>query len=342
MENKVLLANKLRYAPMNSLTIGKLKLDGNLVLAPMSGVTNLPSRLLCRKYGASLVYSEMTSSEAVVRQNLQSIERGFTCHSEKPMGIQLMGSVPANLAASALFLQERYGPELIDVNFGCPAQGVIKNGCGSELLKKPELIDRIVRQLSDSLDIPLTAKIRIVENFGETLKIAKIIEKAGADAITVHGRTQKQGYSGKSDLDFIKGIKSELSIPVIANGDIFDEITAKKALEYTRCDGLMIGRAAIGNPFIFKKISHYLETGEILPSQDMEEKLADFFKYTELCRNYDMLTYNDLKRNAQWFTKGMENVKRVRVKINKTADIDSIMRIMGGLKDTTFPGIEGL
>ena len=316
---------------MSFLTIGKLRLDGNLILAPMSGVTNLPSRLLCRKYGASLVYSEMTSSEAVVRKNLKSIERGFTCACEKPMGIQLMGSVPTNLAASAFFLQERYLPELIDVNFGCPAQSVIKNGCGSELLKKPELIGKIVKSLSDSLDIPITAKVRILESLDETLKIAKIIEKSGAEAITVHGRTQKQGYSGKSNLEFIKNIKSELSIPVIANGDIFDEKSAEKILDHTKCDGLMIGRAAIGNPFIFKKISYYLKTGEVLPPQETEERLADFFEYTKLCLNYQILTYNDLKRNAQWFTKGMENVKQVRVKINRTEDIDSIMKIMNGL-----------
>ncbi|MFZ3167175.1 MAG: tRNA dihydrouridine synthase DusB [Candidatus Methanoperedens sp.] len=322
------------------MTIGKLKLDGNLVLAPMSGVTNLPSRLLCRKYGASLVYSEMTSSEAVVRQSLKSIERGFTCKDERPMGIQLMGSVPKNLAASAIFLQEKFRPELIDINFGCPAQGVIKNGCGSELLKKPGLIGEIIRMLSDSLDIPLTAKIRISDNFDETLKIAEIIEKSGADAITVHGRTQKQGYSGKSDLDFIKGIKNELTIPVMANGDIFDEKTSQNVLEYTRCDGLMIGRAAIGNPFIFKKISYFLKTGEILPSQNTEERLADFFDYIKLCRNYGMLTFNDMKRNAQWFTKGMENVKQVRMEINKTRDIDSIMAIMNDLKDSASLNFE--
>lgn len=316
---------------MSSLTIGKLRLKGNIILAPMSGVTNLPSRLLCRKYGASLVYSEMTSSEAIVRKNQKSIERGFTCADERPMGIQLMGSVPANLAASAFFLQEKYRPDLIDVNFGCPAQGVIKNGCGSGLLKKPEQIGEIIERLSDTIDLPVTAKMRISEDFDGTLKIAKLIEKAGANAITVHARTQKQGYSGKSNLIFIKGLKSELSIPVIANGDIFDEITAKQALEFTQCDGLMIGRAAIGNPFIFKKISHYLETGEILPPQETEERLADFFEYVELCRKYDMLTINDLKLNAQWFTKGMENVKQIRVKINKTEDIESVMEIIKGI-----------
>lgn len=317
---------------MNSLEIGKLRLDGNLILAPMSGVTNLPSRLLCRKYGASLVYSEMTSSEAVVRQNSKSIERGSTCEGERPMGIQLMGSIPSNILESALILQERHRPELIDVNFGCPSQSVIKNGCGSELLKKPELIGEIIRSLSDSLDIPITAKIRILENFDETMKIARIIERSGADAITVHGRTQKQGYSGKSNLDIIKKIKSDLSIPVIANGDVLDEKTAQKIIDYTHCDGLMIGRAAIGNPVIFRKISYYLMTGEILPPQKIEERLADFFEYIELCRNYGMLTFNDLKRNAQWFTKGLENVKQLRVKLNNTEDIDSILEIMMDLK----------
>jgi tRNA-dihydrouridine synthase B len=321
---------------MSSLTIGNLKLNGNIFLAPMSGVTNLPFRLLCRKYGVSLVYSEMTSSEAIVRRNSKSIERGFTCAGERPMGIQLMGSVPENLVRSALFLQGLYGPELFDVNFGCPYQGVTKNGCGSGLLKYPELIGDIITQLSDSLDSPLTAKIRIMENFDETLKIAKIIEKAGADAITVHGRTQKQGYSGKSNLEFIKGIKREISIPVIANGDIFDEISAKKVLGYTGCDGLMIGRGAIGNPFIFKKISHYLKTGEILPPQAKIERLEDFFEYVQLCRNYKMLSFNELKLNAQWFTRGMENVKKIRVKMNETRDIDSIMEIMGRLMECEY------
>jgi tRNA-dihydrouridine synthase B len=305
----------------------------------MSGVTNLPFRLLCKKYGVSLVISEMTSSEALVRQNPKSIERVFTCPDERPTGIQLMGSVPEKLAQSAYFLQERYQPELIDVNFGCPAQEIIKNGCGSGLLKQPELIGKIMEQLSQTIDIPLTAKIRILGDFGQTLKIARIIEKAGADAITVHGRTQKQGYSGKSDLDFIKGIKKELSIPVIANGDIYDEISARHVLEYTDCDGLMIGRAAIGYPYIFRRISHYLDTGEILPEQERRDRSGDFFEYVALRRNYDMLSFNDLKLNAQWFTKGMENVKKVRMEINKMQDIDSIMGIMRGLDEGTPGGL---
>ena len=190
-----------------------------------------------------------------------------------------------------------------------------------------------MEQLSQTLEVPLTAKMRILADFDETLKIARIIEKAGAYAITVHGRTQKQGYSGKSDIDFIKGIKKELSIPVIANGDIYDEKSARHVLEYTDCDGLMIGRAAIGYPYIFRRISHYLDTGEILPEQEREKRIGDFFEYADLCKNFDMLSFNDLKLNAQWFTRRMENVKKVRVEINKTQDIDSIIGIMRGMND---------
>ena len=233
-------------------------------------------------------------------------------------------------------MQERYRPELIDVNFGCPAQEIIKNGCGSGLLKKPELIGKIIEQLSQTLEVPLMAKMRVLGDFGQTLKIARIIEKAGADAITVHGRTQKQGYSGKSDLDLIKGIKKELSIPVIANGDIYDEKSASHVLEYTDCDGLMIGRAAIGYPYIFKRISNYLDTGELLPEQERSERLGDFFEYVALRRDYDMLSFNDLKLNAMWFMKGMENVKKVRVEINKMHDIDSIMSIMQDMLNNAY------
>lgn len=317
---------------MNHLKIGKVRLDGALVLAPMSDVTNLPFRLLCKKYGASLVYSEMVCSMGIIRRNAESIDRCLTSNDERPFGIQLLGSDAADLVNSARILQERYNPDLFDINLGCPAQNVIKNGFGSALLKSPEMIGEIVEQLSLELDIPLTAKIRIMNSFDETLKIAKVIEKSGADAITVHGRTQKQGYSGKSSLEFIKGIKKELSIPVIANGDIYDEKTAREALEYTHCDGLMIGRAAIGNPYIFRRLSHYLSTGELLPPQEMAERLQDFYEYTALCSKYGMLALNDLKLNAQWFTKGMDNIKSARVEINKANDIDSVMGIIGGLE----------
>ncbi len=318
------------------MIIGNLKLNGNLILAPMSGVTNLPFRLLCKKYGAVLVFSEMACSEAIVRQNQKSMERGFTCPEERPMGIQLLGSDPDILAGSAVIMQETYRPEIIDVNLGCPDQNVIRNGFGSALLQDPEKIGGIIEKISGSVDVPVTAKMRILDSLEETIKIARRIENAGAQALTVHGRTQKQGYSGKSNLDFIKGVKEELSIPVIANGDIFDEKQALYVLEYTQCDGLMIGRGAIGNPYIFSRLSHYLDKGEILPARTFEEQLDDFFAYEELCRKYDLLAYSDLKLKAHWFLKYKENIKQVREKINEAMNVDSIIGIMRALRGNGF------
>lgn len=312
--------------------IGKQKIDGNLILAPMSDVTNLPFRLLCKKYGASLVYSEMASSEAIVRENQKTMTRGFTCMEERPLGIQLLGSNADTLARSAHIITQRYSPEIIDVNLGCPAQNIIKNECGAALLEKPEVIGEIIQRLSESLDVPLTAKIRVLRSLEETLKIARVIEKAGASALIVHGRTQKQQYSRKSNLDFIKSIKRELSIPVIANGDILDEKTAKHVLEYTQCDGLMIGRAAIGNPYIFRRLKHYLEYGEFLQPQTSEERLDDFFEYEAMCRSYGLFSFRDLNLKAVWFTRGMKNIKPKRVEINKTKDIGSLLEVMNGLR----------
>jgi nifR3 family TIM-barrel protein len=310
------------------MNLGKLNLHGNLVLAPMSGVTNLPLRLLCKKYGVSLVYSEMISSEAVVRENPKSIALGLIAAKERPIGIQLMGSEPDTLQRSALILEKIYKPDIIDLNFGCPAQDVVSNGCGCAVLNNTGIIREIIEQLTGSLDVPVTAKIRILDSPERTIEVAETIEKAGASALTVHGRTQKQGYSGKVNLEIIKAIKSAISIPVIANGDIRDEKIAGDVLHYTQCDGLMIGRAAIGDPCIFHRISHYLKTGELLPLRTFDERLDDFFEYVKLCRRYDLMAFNDLKLKAQRFLKNRENIKRVREHLNGADDIDSIMKIM--------------
>jgi nifR3 family TIM-barrel protein len=310
------------------MNFGKLNLHGNLVLAPMSGVTNLPLRLLCKKYGASLVYSEMISSEAIVRENPKSISLARIVSQERPVGIQLMGCEPDTLQRSALILEKIYRPDIIDLNFGCPAQDVVMSGCGCALLKNTGIIREIIERLASSLDVPVTAKMRVLDSPERTIEVAKTIEKAGASAITVHGRTQKQGYSGKVNLDIIKAIKSDISIPVIANGDISDEKIASHILNYTECDGLMIGRAAIGDPYLFHRISHYLKKGELLPQKTFDERMDDFFEYEKLCRRYDLLAFNDLKLKAQRFLKNRENIKRVRERLNGALDIDSIMKIM--------------
>ncbi|MCE8428276.1 MAG: tRNA-dihydrouridine synthase family protein [Candidatus Methanoperedens sp.] len=315
------------------MNIGKLTFNGNLILAPMAGITNLPMRLLCKRYGASLVYSEMISSEAVVRGNRESTDLGFTSCEEKPFGVQLMGSDPDTLVQAALILHNVNPVGLFDMNLGCPARDIIRAGCGCKLLKKPLLIGKIIQALSDSLDVPVTAKIRILNCTDENLNIARIIERSGADALIVHGRTQNQGYSGRSNLDVIRDIKKELSIPVIANGDISDELTARHVLDHTQCDGLMIGRAAIGNPYIFRRISHYLEKEELLPPGEFDRRLDNILEYIELCRKYNMLTFNDLKLKSYWFLKNRENIKSVRKKINEAKNMDSIMGILGELRN---------
>ncbi len=318
------------------MNIGKTRLKGNLFLAPMAEVTNLPFRMLCKKYGASLVYSEMISSEAVVRQSRKSIIRGLTCNEERPLALQLLGSDARVMAESALILQERYNPEIMDVNLGCPDHKVMKNGCGSALLRNPATIREIITGLSDILDVPVTAKMRITGHLDETLEIARCIEKSGAGALAVHGKTPQQKYAGTSNLDFIKIIKSELSITVIANGGINDEKTAKHVLEYTECDGLMIGRAVIGNPYIFRRIAHYLDKGEMLPERSFRENISDLLEYGELCRRFGILTYSDFKLKSQWFIRNSKNVRTVRKKINDSMDLESVIGVVRNLRNTHF------
>lgn len=307
------------------MKIADVKIPGNIFLAPMSNVTNLPFRLMCRKYGASLSYSEMISSDAVIYSNEKTINRAVSCGDERPLGIQIFGNRPEKMVAAALQIEEIYGPELIDINFGCPAKLLTKDGCGSALLRSPELIYEIVRTLSDELSTPVTAKIRIVESMEKTLEIARLIESAGACAITVHGRTKQQQYSGKANHDYAKKIKQELSIPVIANGDIADEISAKQTLEYTGCDGIMIGRAAMGNPFLFKRISHYLETGEMLDYKPCSQRIADLREYFDLLEEYDLMHTVNVKAQAQWFTRGMRNGRHIRRSIAGSGSVTAIL-----------------
>ncbi|SDG20352.1 putative TIM-barrel protein, nifR3 family [Methanolobus vulcani] len=308
------------------MKIADINIPGNILLAPMANVTNLPFRLMCRKYGASITYSEMISSDAVIYENEKSISRGMSCEEERPLGIQIFGNSVENMTEAALKIEEIYQPEIIDINFGCPARLLTKDGCGSALLRSPELIHEIVTGLTDNLSTPVTAKIRIVEDMEKTLKIAHLIEDAGADALTVHGRTRQQQYSGKADHSYVKRIKQELSIPVIANGDIIDETSAWQVLDYTECDGIMIGRAAMGNPFLFRRISHYLETGEILEYKECSQKIADLREYFGLLEEYDLMHTVNIKAQAQWFTRGMRNGRHIRRSIASSKNIEEILQ----------------
>lgn len=313
---------------LNKLKIGKTETPGNLLLAPMADVTNLAFRLLCRQNGADITYTEMISADALLNENRKSLFKGLSSPQDRPFGIQLVGNSPEKLREAALFIESEYRPEIIDVNMGCPAQRIIRIGCGSVLLNSKTLVYEIISELTGALKTPVTAKIRILEKNEKTLELARLIEKAGASALTVHGRKAKQMYSGTSDLMAIRAVKRELSIPVIANGDIRDEESAETALDFTGCDGIMIGRAAMGNPFVFKRIRHYLETGEKLEFNRQTRQLEDFKSYIALLEEHNLSSSTNLRMHSHWFTKGLRGSRQIRGKINNLKDGEAITELI--------------
>ncbi|MDO9516426.1 MAG: tRNA dihydrouridine synthase DusB [Methanosarcinaceae archaeon] len=318
------------------MKIANLSLPNPLFLAPMANVTNLAFRMLCKKYGASLTYSEMISATAVVRQGEKTMQRGMTCEDEQPFCIQIFGNSPDTITEAALILEEIYRPVIIDINMGCPAPLIVKQECGSALLKSPSLVHDIISHLTNNISTPVSAKIRVFDDMEKTLEIARTIEDAGACAITVHGRTRAQMYSGTSSLEYAKAIKKELAIPVIANGDIKDGESAKHALEYTGCDGIMIGRAAIGHPYIFREIAHYLGNGESLEIDHCTQQVNDFMEYIELLEKYDIFSLGDIKAQSKAFTKGVAESRHIREKLNDAKNLGSIINVMNGMCDGTY------
>ncbi len=311
------------------MKIGNLKIKGKLFLAPMSNVTNLPFRLLCKKYEVAMVYSEMINADAFLRQSPKTGKRIYFIDEERPIGVQLFGSDEKVLIMAAKKIEKELRPEVIDINIGCPAYDVMKTGGGASLLKDEKKLQMLISTLSSAISIPLTCKIRITKEVEKILKIAKIIEKSGAKAITIHGRTARQKYSGKANWDIIKKIKANAKIPIILNGDVVDEVSAEKAFSYTKCDAVMIGRAAIGNPYLFKRINYYLDTKTILEKQTLKQKNEDFYEYLRLCRRYKYTSITSIKTQAHNFMKGFEGARTIRQKISKSKTINEIINLLG-------------
>lgn len=260
---------------MSKLTIGNITLDNNIILAPMAGVTDLPFRLLCREQGAGLLCMEMVSAKAIMYRN-KNTEGLMEIHpDEKPVSLQLFGSDPDIISEMAKQIEER-DFAILDINMGCPVPKVVNNHEGSALMKNPALVEQIVSKTVKAISKPVTVKIRkgFDEEHVNAVEIAKVAEAAGASAVAVHGRTREQYYAGKADWDIIAQVKQAVSIPVIGNGDITDAKSAKSMLEQTGCDGIMIGRAARGNPWIFREVSTYLETGA-KPAPPTKQEVRD-------------------------------------------------------------------
>ncbi|MBQ3615901.1 MAG: tRNA dihydrouridine synthase DusB [Anaerotignum sp.] len=314
------------------MKIGNLELENNVFLAPMAGVTDLPFRILCKEMGCGLVYSEMVSAKGILYDNKNTTELLEIDPKERPVAVQLFGSDPEILGAMAKKI-EQYPIDIIDVNMGCPAPKIVKNGEGSCLMKTPELVGKIVKSLVESQSKPVTIKFRkgFDDDHVNAVEIAKIAEANGASAVAVHGRTREQYYSGKADWDIIKQVKAAVNIPVIGNGDVFTPQDAKNLLEHTGCDAIMVGRGAQGNPWIFKRILHYLQTGELLPEPTAEERVEKALRHAQMLIDYkgEYIGVREMRKHMAWYMKGMPGAAELRGKLNyaeNRAELESLLR----------------
>ena len=314
------------------MKIGNLELENNVFLAPMAGVTDLPFRILCKEMGCGLVYSEMVSAKGILYDNKNTTELLEIDPKERPVAVQLFGSDPEILGAMAKKI-EQYPIDIIDVNMGCPAPKIVKNGEGSCLMKTPELVGRIVKSLVESQSKPVTIKFRkgFDDDHINAVEIAKIAEANGASAVAVHGRTREQYYSGKADWDIIKQVKDAVNIPVIGNGDVFTPQDAKNLLEHTGCDAIMVGRGAQGNPWIFKRILHYLKTGELLPEPTAEERVEKALRHAQMLIDYkgEYIGVREMRKHMAWYMKGMPGAAELRGKLNyaeNRAELEALLR----------------
>lgn len=304
---------------LHKLKIGNVELENNLILAPMAGVTNLPFRIVCKDYGAGMVCTEMASAKAMFH-NDQKTKRLFNTEGEKrPISFQVFGSELESMAYAVKYMSDF--ADIIDINMGCPAPKVVKNGDGSKLLLDLKKAQEIIETAVKNSKVPVTVKFRKgwdKENI-VAVDIAQIAEQAGASAVTIHGRTRSEFYTGKADWDIIKKVKQSVNIPVIGNGDIVDEESALQMFEQTGVDGIMIGRGTFGNPWIFRNIKHYLETGEKLPQPTNNEKLEVMGKHIELAvkEKGEGVAIKELRKHIAWYTKNLKNSSEFRNSINK-------------------------
>ncbi|WMJ80273.1 tRNA dihydrouridine synthase DusB [Clostridium sp. MB40-C1] len=313
------------------MKIGSLTFDNNVVLAPMAGVTDIAYRGLCKKMGCGLVYTEMISAKALYYDSDRTKEMLRFSEEEKPVAVQLFGSEPEVMAEVCQMFNEEKDVCLIDINMGCPAPKIVKNGEGSALMKKPELAAEIVRHMKKKLTKPLTVKFRkgFDENNINAVEFAKRMEEAGADAVTVHGRTRAQMYEGKADWDIIKKVKESIKIPVIGNGDVFSAQDAFALREHTKCDGIMVARGAMGNPWIFREINQALNNEKVTYPNE-KEKIDMCMRHLKLAIQYhgEARAVREMRKHIAWYIKGIKNCTDIKNKINTEKSSENVMKIL--------------
>lgn len=313
--------------------IGNIELKNNIVIAPMAGISNSAFRRIVKEMGAGLIYAEMVSDKAIIYDNEKTKQMLYLTEEERPIAQQIFGSDIESFTESAKIVYEQMKPDIIDINMGCPVPKIaIKSQAGSALLKNPDKIKKIVKSVVQAVPCPVTVKIRSGwdEKSINAKLVAKICEEAGASAITIHGRTRKQGYSGNVDLDIIKEVKESVNIPVIANGDIKDIASAKKMLEYTKCDAIMIGRATLGNPWLIKKLVTYFEENIILPDPTYEEKINMALKHLSYLTDLknEKVAILEIRSHMAWYLKGLKDSGPIKNAINQAKTIEEIKKIL--------------
>ena len=313
------------------MKIGNIKLENPYILAPMAGVTDLPFRLLCKEQGAGLLCMEMISAKALQYKN-KNTKALLVIHPEEyPVSLQLFGSDPDIVSEMAKGIEE-LPFQILDINMGCPVPKVVKNGEGSALMKNPKLVYQIVSKTVKAIRKPVTVKIR--KGFDDmhvnAAEIAKIVEEAGGAAIAVHGRTREQYYSGKADWEVIRQVKEAVSIPVIGNGDVVSGETALAMMKQTGCDGVMIGRAAQGNPWIFRELAEYGKTGvhPEMPAKEMRKNAMLRHARLQIEFKGEYLGIREMRKHVAWYTKGMEGSAKLREAINRVESYDELEELL--------------
>ena len=316
------------------LKIGDVELSNNLILAPMAGVTDLPFRLLCKEQGVGLVCMEMVSAKAIYYHNKNTESLLEIDRRETPVSLQLFGSDQDIISGMAKKIEDRPF-SILDINMGCPVPKVVNNGEGSALMKNPGLVEEIVSKTVKAIRKPVTVKIRkgFDEEHINAVEIARIAESAGAAAVAVHGRTREQYYHGKADWDIIRRVKDAVRIPVIGNGDVDSPGAARRMLEETGCDGIMIGRGAQGNPWIFHQILRWMETGEEEKKPDLQEVKEMILRHGRLLTEYkgEYTGVREMRKHVAWYTSGYPNSSKLRGRINEAQTLEELEGLIRAL-----------